>query len=111
MHPAASLMRSATALGCDLKGLWSTGRETTVDFILCAVNRCVSGETMMSLFAMRNHDGFSFHAGWVIGSTRHLAAIGFCAAAITAVSSAEASGATALRKSSTFSQKNPSWSG
>src|SRR5215831_3429819 len=108
---AAAVITSATASGLEAKGVWSTGKETTLDFILAAVNRCVSGDTMRSFSAIRNQVGFSRHAGLVIGSPRHFSAIGFCVAAMRAVSGADASGATAPRKASTVSQRNPSASG
>jgi len=100
MLVAASLMSPMTALGCEAKGHWSTSKETILDFILSAVYRGVSGETMRSFSAMRNQDGFSFHAGLVMGSPRHLIAIGFWVAAIRAISSLDATGAMALRKGS-----------
>ena len=46
---------------------------------------------MRSRSASRNQEGFSFHAGLVMGSSTHLMAIGFCVAAISAASSAELS--------------------
>src|SRR5258706_15208563 len=101
MLVAASLMSPMTALGCEAKGQWSTSKETILDFILSAVYRGVSGETMRSFSAMRNQDGFSFHAGLVMGSPRHLIAIGFwVVAAISAISSLDATGPMALRKGS-----------
>jgi hypothetical protein len=66
---------------------------------------------MRSFSAMRNQVGYSLQAGLVIGSSRHFRAIGFCVAAMRAVSDADAFGATALRKASTVSQMNPSASG
>src|SRR6266404_3348865 len=74
---AAAAISSATASGFEAKGVWSTGKETTLDFILAAVNRCVSGDTMRSFSAIRNQVGFSLQAGLVIGSPRHFKAIGF----------------------------------
>ncbi len=52
---------------------------------------------MRSFSAIRNQLGFSLQAGLVMGSPRHLTAIGFCVAAMRAVSDEEASGATAVR--------------
>src|SRR5258708_20904364 len=111
MPVAAWLMSPMTALGWEAKGEWSTGKATILDFILSAVYRCVSGETMRSFSAIRNQDGFSFHAGFVMGSPRHLSAIGFWVAAMSAVSSVDASGAMALRNASAVTQSSPSESG
>src|SRR5215470_3102780 len=105
------MITSATASGFEAKGVWSTGKETTLDFILAATNRWVSGDTMRSFSAIRNQVGFSLQAGFIIGSPRHFRAIGFCVAAMRAVSDADASGATTRRKASTVSQRNPSASG
>src|SRR5258708_18680609 len=74
---AAAVISSATAPGFGAKGVWSTGKGTTLDFILAAVNRCVSGDTMRSFSAIRDQVAFSLPAGLVIGSPRHFKDIGF----------------------------------
>src|SRR5260370_8173759 len=107
MLVAESLMGPLTALGCEAKGEWSTSKATILDFILSAVYRCVSGETMRSFSAIKNQDGFSRHAGFVMGSPRHLSAIGFWVAAIIAGSSVHASGPMALRNPSAVTQPTP----
>src|SRR5262245_7824434 len=108
---AAASITSATARAADANGVWSTGSEVTAAPIRVAMNLCVSGDTIRSRSATKYQDGFSFHAGVVIFSAMQLTETGFCVAAMSAVSSAVASGAAAARKPTTSNETNPSLSG
>src|SRR6266567_8904430 len=69
---AASSINATTSAGCETTARWPEEASTVRAAIRCANIRSASGGMASSLAATRYHDGWDFHAGTPITSSKVL---------------------------------------